>query len=114
LITNVSNVPYNNINYNQINDIFKKWIFDYALAVTKETLGNIRGVYSQIPVPGAEVTVNGQTLIDQANAEKTALVEQLRATLDDTSRQKQLEKKSQEASTMRETFVNFPMPIIIA
>jgi hypothetical protein len=114
LITNVSNVPYNNINYSQINDIFKKWIFDYALAVTKETLGNIRGVYNQIPVPGAEVTVNGQTLIDQANAEKTALVEQLRATLDDTSRQKQLEKKSQEASMMRETFVNFPMPIIIA
>lgn len=114
LITNVSNVPYNNITYSHINDIFKKWIFDYALAVTKETLGNIRGVYSQIPVPGAEVTVNGQTLIDQANTEKTALVEQLRATLDDTSRQKQLEKKSQEATTMRETFINFPMPIIIA
>ena len=114
LITNVSNVPYNNIVYNQINDIFKKWIFDYALAVCKETLGNIRGVYSQIPVPGAEVTVNGQTLIDQATAEKTALIEQLRATLDDTSRQKQLEKKSQEASMMRETFVNFPMPIFIA
>jgi hypothetical protein len=114
LITNVSNVPYNNINYSQINDIFKKWIFDYALAVTKETLGNIRGVYNQIPVPGAEVTINGQTLIDQANTEKTALVEQLRGTLDDTSRQKQLEKKSQEASTMRETFINFPMPIIIA
>lgn len=114
LITNVSNVPYNNINYNQINDIFKKWIFDYALAVTKETLGNIRGVYGQIPVPGAEVTLNGQTLIDQASAEKTALIEQLRGTLDDTSRQKQLEKKSQEASMMRETFVNFPMPIIIA
>jgi hypothetical protein len=114
LITNVSNVPYNNITYSHINDIFKKWIFDYALAVTKETLGNIRGVYNQIPVPGAEVTINGQTLIDQANAEKTALVEQLRGTLDDTSRQKQLEKKSQEASMMRETFVNFPMPIIIA
>lgn len=114
LITNVSNVPYTNIIYSQINDIFKKWIFDYALAVTKETLGNIRGVYNQIPVPGAEVTINGQTLIDQANTEKTALVEQLRATLDDTSRQKQLEKKSQEASMMRETFVNFPMPIIIA
>jgi hypothetical protein len=114
LITNVSNVPYNNIVYSQINDIFKKWIFDYALAVTKETLGNIRGVYNQIPVPGAEVTINGQTLIDQANTEKTALVEQLRGTLDDTSRQKQLEKKSQEASMMRDTFINFPMPIIIS
>ena len=114
LVTNISNVPFKNINYSQINDIFKKWIFDYALALTKETLGNIRGVYSTIPVPGAEVTINGQTLIDQANTEKTALVEQLRGTLDDTSRQKQLEKKSQEATAMRDTFVNFPMPIFIA
>lgn len=114
IITNISNVPFHTIVYSQINDIFKKWIVDYALAVTKETLGNIRGVYSQIPVPGAEVTINGQTLIDQANAEKTALIEQLRGTLDDTSRQKQMEKKSQEAAMMRDTFVNFPMPIYIA
>ena len=71
-------------------------------------------MYSQIPVPGAEVTINGQTLIDQANSEKTALVEQLRGTLDDTSRQKQMEKKSQEAAMMRDTFINFPMPIYIA
>ena len=114
VITNISNVPFRNIVYSQINDIFKKWIFDYALAITKETLGNIRGVYSQIPVPGAEVTINGQTLIDQANNEKNALVEQLRGTLDDTSRQKQMEKKSQEAAMMRDTFINFPMPIYIA
>jgi hypothetical protein len=114
LITNVSNVPFTNITYRQINDIFKKWIFDYALAITKETLGNIRGVYNSIPVPGAEVTLNGQSLIEQANTEKAALVDQLRGTLDDTSRQKQMEKKSQEALTMRETFINFPMPIIIA
>jgi hypothetical protein len=77
-------------------------------------LGNIRGVYNSIPVPGAEVTLNGQSLIEQANTEKAALVDQLRGTLDDTSRQKQMEKKSQEALTMRETFINFPMPIIIA
>ena len=114
IVTNVSNAPFRNIVYSQINDIFKKWIFDYALAIAKETLGNIRGVYSQIPVPGAEVTINGQSLIDQSNAEKAALIEQLRGTLDDTSRQKQLEKKSQEAASMRETFVNFPMPIYIA
>ena len=114
VITNISNVPFNTIVYSQINDIFKKWIIDYALAVTKETLGNIRGVYSQIPIPGAEVTINGQTLIDQANAEKAALIEQLRGTLDSTSRQNQLAMKSQEAATMRETFINFPMPIYIA
>jgi len=114
LITNVSNTPFTNIVYSQINSIFKKWIFDYALAIAKETLGNIRGVYSQIPVPGSETTINGQILIDQSATEKTALIEQLRGTLDDTSRQKQLEKKANEASMMRDTFVNFPMAIYIA
>lgn len=113
LITNVSNVPYNIPVYSQLNSVFKKWIFDYAFAVVKETLGNIRGLYNTIPVPGAETTLNGATLIDQSNAEKTALIEQLRATLDDTSRQKQLEKKAAEAASMRDTFTNFPMPIYI-
>jgi hypothetical protein len=114
LINNISNVPYANIKYNQINSIGRKWIYDYAIALCKETLGNIRGLYQTIPVPGAEVSLNGQMLIDQANTEKLALVEQLRATLDDTSRQKQLEKKAAEAANMRETFINFPMPIVIA
>jgi hypothetical protein len=113
LITNVSNVPFNIPTYSQLNSVFKKWIYDYALAVTKETLGNIRGLYNSLPVPGAETSLNGATLIDQSTAEKTALIEQLRATLDDTSRQSQLEKKAAEAASMRDTFTNFPMPIYI-
>ena len=113
LITNVSNVPFNIPTYSQLNSVFKKWIYDYALAVTKETLGNIRGLYNSLPVPGAETSLNGATLIDQSTAEKTALIEQLRATLDDTSRQTQLEKKAAEAASMRDTFTNFPMPIYI-
>ena len=114
LITNVSNVPYNIPTYSQINSVYRKWIFDYALALVKETLGNIRGMYQTIPIPGSEVTLNGSSLIEQSNAEKTALIEQLRATLDDTSRQKQLEKKANESQMMRDTFINFPMPIFIA
>ena len=113
LITNVSNVPFNIPTYSQLNSVFKKWIYDYALAVTKETLGNIRGLYNSLPVPGAETSLNGATLIDQSTAEKTALIDQLRATLDDTSRQTQLEKKAAEAASMRDTFTNFPMPIYI-
>lgn len=114
LVTNVSNVPYNVPVYSQINAVFRKWIFDYALAIIKETLGNIRAVYQSIPIPGAETTLNGQALIDQANNEKTALIEQLRGTLDDTSRQKQMEKRAQESEFLKNTLVNFPMPIYIA
>ena len=113
LITNVSNVPYSIITYQQINGPAKKWVFDYAFSVAKETLGNIRSIYQSIPIPGAETTINGQTLIDQASTEKSALIEQLRATFDDTSRQKQMEKKAQEAASLRDALTDFPMVIYI-
>ena len=112
-ISNISNVPFLIPTYSQLNSIARKWVFDYALALVKETLGNIRATYSSIPIPGAEVVVNGQNLIDQSAQEKDKLIEQLRATLEDTSRKTQLEKKAAESAAMRDTFINFPMPIII-
>ncbi len=113
LVTNISNVPFLNPVYSQINAIFRKWIFDYAIALVKETLGNIRATYQNIPIPGSETTLNGQTLIDQSTSEKDKLIEQLRMTLDDTSRQKQMEKKAAEAQQLRDTLNNFPMPIFV-
>lgn len=113
LVTNVSNVPYAVPVYSHINSVFRKWIFDYALAIAKETLGNIRSVYQTIPIPGAETTLNGSVLLDQALNEKDKLVEQLRATLDDTSRQKQMEKKAAEANMLKDTLNGFPLPIYI-
>jgi hypothetical protein len=53
-ITNVSEVPFENPNYNQINSIGRQWIFEYTLAIAKEMLGYIRGKYSTIPIPDAE------------------------------------------------------------
>lgn len=113
LVTNISNVPFLNPVYSQINAVFRKWIFDYAMSIVKETLGNIRATYQSIPIPGSETTLNGQTLIDQANNEKQTLIEQLRGTLDDTSRQKQMEKRAMEAEQLKLTLNNFPMPIYI-
>lgn len=113
LITNISNVPYTRVNYSQINGPGIKWINDYALANVKETLGIIRSKYGSIPVPNSEVTLNGQVLVDEATNEKQALIEQLRSTLEDTSRKVQMQKKAEEASAMRDTFTNIPLPIYI-
>jgi hypothetical protein len=59
LVTNISNVPYINPIYSQINSMGRMWIYQYALAVSKEMLGYIRGKYQTIPVPGSETTLNG-------------------------------------------------------
>jgi hypothetical protein len=113
LVTNVSNVPYQNPVYAQINSIGRQWIYQYTLAVVKETLAYVRGKYSSVPIPGAEVTLNQQDLLTDARTEKIALLEQLRLVLDDSSRNKQLEKKSAEEDYLQKTLTNIPLPLYI-
>lgn len=112
-ITNISNVPYNNPVYSQINSIGRQWIYQYGLAVSKEMLGLIRNKYSTIPIPGSDVVLNGQTLIDGATKEKDALLEQLRLTLEQTSRKQQLENQQMESDFIKNSLANAPMQIYI-
>jgi len=113
LITNVSNVPYENPIYAQINSIGKQWIRQYTLATVKEILAYVRGKYSTVPIPGAEVTLNQQDLLTDARAEKAALLEQLRAMLDQTSRKTQLENQANEVDFINKQLTNVPLPIYI-
>ncbi len=113
LVTNVSNVPYNNPVYSQINSVGKMWIFQYTLALVKEMLAYVRGKYTTVPIPGAEVTLNQSDLLTDARAEKIALLEQLRGTLEDSSRTKQLEKRSMDEDYVQKTLNNIPMPLYI-
>ena len=113
LITNVSNIPYQNPIYSQINSIGKQWIRQYTLSLVKEMLGYVRGKYGTIPIPGAEVTLNQSDLFTDARAEKIALLEQLRLMLDEVSRRAQLERQSLESENIQKQFNNVPLPIYI-
>jgi hypothetical protein len=113
LITNISNVPYNNPVYSQLNSVGKMWIFQYTLALVKEMLAYVRGKYGTIPIPGAEVTLNQSDLIADARSEKIALLEQLRTTLEDSSRTKQLEKRSMDEGFVNQTLQQVPLPLYI-
>jgi len=113
LVTNPSNVPYNNITYSQINHPGKQWIYEYTLALASELLGLIRGKYTQIPAPGAEVTLNGADLISKGRDQQAALRERLRNDLDQLSRQAQLERKQSENQSISSTLNEVPMFIYI-
>ena len=112
-VSNVSNVPYKNPVYSQINAIGRQWVFEYTLALCKEMLGYVRGKYSTVPIPGDQVTLNQADLISAATAEKTALIERLRAFLDETSRQALLERKAAENTAMQNTLTSVPLTIYI-
>ena len=113
LITNASNVPYNNPVYSQINSVGKNWIRQYTLSLVKEILAYIRGKYGTVPIPGDEVTLNQADLFTDTRAEKTALLEQLRLMLEETSRKNQLEKQSLETGYMQSILNNAPLTIYI-
>jgi len=82
-INNMNTLPFQNIAYNSINSIGKQWIRRFALALSKETLGQIRGKFSTIPIPGESVTLNSADLLSQAKAEQDALREELKTTFDE-------------------------------
>ena len=113
VITNISQVPYQNPTYSQINSIGRSWIFEYGLAIVKEILGYVRGKYSTIPIPNAEITLNQSDLITAATSEKQALIERLRAYFDESSRQKLLERKSLEADYLNKELNYVPFTIFV-
>jgi hypothetical protein len=112
-VSNVSNVPYKNPTYKEINSIGRQWIFEYTLALCKEVLGYVRGKYGTVPIPGAEVTLNHADLITAATAEKNLLIERLRGYLEETSREKLLERRSLEADYKQKELNLVPQPIFI-
>ena len=84
-INNANTLPFANIPYDSINSIGKQWIRKYALALTKEILGNTRSKFSVVPIPGENITLNGPALLEQAKSEQQILKEELKTILDETT-----------------------------
>jgi hypothetical protein len=113
LITDISNVPYNNPTYLYINAPGRQWIFRYALALAKEMLANVRGKYSSIPIPGSEVTTNASELRSESQTDKQALIEELKLMLEESMRHKYLERQNQSSNLTQDTLAKVPWPIYI-
>jgi hypothetical protein len=113
VVSDYSNIPYNNIVYCKINDMGKQWIRKYTLTLAMNMLGQVRGKYSSVPIPNSEITLNGADLIAQSNSDREALLAELRETLETLSRQAQLERKSAEAQELQDQMNKIPMSIYI-
>jgi hypothetical protein len=112
-ISDYSNIRYDTIPYERINDVGKQWIRKYTLALSKELLGAIREKYSSIPIPGSEVSLDGAALRSEAQTEKELLITQLRENLEDLSRKNQFEQRAAEAQQTQEMLSKVPLNIYI-
>ena len=113
VISDYSDVPYDFMEYSGINDVGKQWIRKYTLALVKEMLGAVREKYSNIPIPGSEISLDGAALRSEAQTEKEALMTQLRETLEELGRTKQFDNRNTEANQHQEMLRKVPLPIYI-
>jgi len=109
-VSGMNSLPFGNIQYARINSIGKQWIRQYTVAISRETLGLIRSKFGNIPVPGAEVSLNGTDLISQGREDKTNLITQLKEMLDTMTYDKLIEMQATRAENMQKQLKYVPMP----
>lgn len=108
-----SNVPFSFVPFANINDVGRQWIYNYTLALSKITLGNIRSKYDVMPIPNAEIRLDGDKLRTEGQQEIEKLVQNLRETLEESGKARQMEKQSANEEHMQDILRFAPLPIYI-
>jgi len=112
-INNLNTLPFENLPYNRINSIGKQWIRRFALALTKEMLGQVRGKFSVVPIPGESVTMNASDLLSQARTEQDNLRTELKTLLDETTYDKLATIDASLQDSTKKVVENVPAGIFV-
>ena len=112
LVSGPSDAQLYNLSYAELNDPAKRWVKRFAQAMAKELLGlGIRGKFSTVPIPGAEVTLNADSLISNGREDMTALREELKDTLGKLNYKAILENNASIQDSINKTFIYSPLGI---
>lgn len=109
-VSNLSNLPYGNIDFEDINSIGRQWVRQYCLALCKELLGLIRSKFSTVPIPGADLTLNGSDLIAQGREEQERLRTEINELFDSLTYTKLLADESEASDNLQNILRNIPIP----
>jgi hypothetical protein len=92
----------------------KQWIRRFALSLTKEMLGQVRGKFNNtIPIPGDNVSLNADQLLTQAKDEQDKLRTELKETLDALTYDKMIETDKNKVTNAVEVYKNVPAAILV-
>ena len=110
-VSNLSNIPYGNFQYSKVNSMARQWVRQYTLALCKELLGMIRSKFGSIPIPGAELQLDGSDLKSTAKDEKEKLRTDLKEMLDSMTYNKLIEVKAAEIDNQQKILKSIPVPM---
>jgi hypothetical protein len=72
--SNPANLPLGFIDYDSLNPWARNWIYQYTMAICTEMLGRVRNKFKSFPIPGSDLSLNGDDLISQGREEKQNLL----------------------------------------
>ena len=110
-INNMNTIPLQNVPYKNINSIGKQWIRRFALALSKEMLGLVRSKFSSIPIPGNDISMNGDALISAGKEEQTSLRDELKTIMDELTYSKLMEGDAETVENSNKVIAKVPMLI---
>lgn len=109
-VSNLSNIPFGNLQFNRINSIGRQWIRQYTLALSMETLGLIRSKMGTLPVPGGTVTLNGADLVSKGREDKKEFITKLKEMLDTMTYDKLIEQQATRSENLSKQLKFIPPP----
>ena len=112
-INNFNTLPFDNLPYENINAIGKQWIRKFALALCKEMLGQIRGKFTTMPIPGESVTLNHSELLSQAKEEQQALKDKLVEIIDRINYKELAKIDAEVTEAAAQALKQSPLPIFV-
>ena len=114
-VSNLSNVPFGNIEYKKLNSIARQWIREFTLALSTELLGRVRSKFSSVPIPGTELTLDGSNLVTQGQDKQKDLKTELRELLESMTYDKiaELDSISAENINKKLKYIPFKDPISV-
>lgn len=103
------NAPFGPLNYNSLNMWSRNWIAQMTLALCLILLGRVRGKFKSFPIPGAELSLNGDDLISSGKEDKEKLMTSLKETLDNLTYDKIAERDAARAENMVKQLAYVPI-----
>ncbi len=110
-ISGPENVPFSILPYGTITVPGRQWIRQYTLALCKEMLGLIRSKFDTIPIPNADLKLDGTQLRQEGRDDKEKLVTNLKEFLAQLTTQKLMDAQVTIAESLQRQLRLVPMPL---
>lgn len=109
-VSGPENMPFSLLPYSTINQPGRQWIRQYALALARELLGLVRSKFQIIPIPNADLQLNGEALVQQAREDKEKLLTTLQEFLDKLTQQALTAAQADISDNLAKALSHMPFP----